>query len=155
MLEVLLAVVIIAFGLLGLAGMQVTSTRNTHGAYMRSLATQQANDMADRLRANQDGVKAGNYDSLSGIPAANNCITAVDPGCTAAELASQDAHQWNTANKILLPSGQGIVCLDSSPDDGKPAATACDGSGPFVIKIWWSEDKSSSDLKRFVTSFQP
>lgn len=156
MVEVLVTIVIISFGLLGLAGMQITGMRNSHGAYMRSLATQQAYDMADRLRANQIGVLAGNYNSLSGIPALDTCITAAAPGCTAAQLATQDARQWNTSNGLLLPSGQGAVCLDSSPNDGTPAATACSGSGPFVIKIWWNDDKSgTAPLKLFAISFQP
>lgn len=157
MLEVLLAIVIISFGLLGLAGLQATSIRNNHSAYLRSLVTQQAYDMADRIRANQAGAKAGNYDSISGIPAADACIGSISaPGCSAAQLASQDARQWNSSNATLFPSGQGIVCRDTTPDDGTPAATSCTGAGPFVIKIWWNDDKSgTAALKRFVTSFQP
>lgn len=156
MLEVLLTIVIVSFGLLGLAGLQLTSIRNNHSAYLRSLATQQANDMADRMRANQLGVKAGNYNFISGIPDLDNCITAGALGCSAAQLATQDARQWNQANQDLLPSGQGIVCLDDSPEtDSTPAAPACSGTGPFVIKIWWNDDKIGINLKRFVTGFQP
>lgn len=157
MLEVLVTIVILSFGLLGLAGLQATSIRNNHSAYLRSLVTQQAYDMADRIRANQAGAKAGNYDAISGIPAADACIASTTaPGCNAAQLASQDARQWNTRNAALLPSGQGIVCRDDTPNDGLPAATACTGTGTFVIKIWWDDDKSgTAPPKRFVTSFQP
>lgn len=155
MLEVLVAIVIISFGLLGLAGLQITGLRNNHSAHLRSIATQQAYDMAERIRANQAGAKAGNYDAISGIPAENTCITAVSPGCNAAQLASQDAREWNQRNADLLPSGQGIVCHDSTPNDGTPAATACTGTGPYVIKIWWHDDKSKTELALFATSFQP
>ena len=39
-------------------------------------------------------------------------------------------------------------------------AAACDGlSNQYVVKIWWYEDRSSSNpggtLKRFVTAIQP
>lgn len=154
MLEVLVTIIVISFGLLGLAGLQVTGMRTNHGAYMRFIATQQAYDMTDRIRANQSGVKAGNYDAISGTPAANTCITAAN-GCTPADLATQDAHEWNTRNALLLPSGQGIVCRDNSPNDGTPGATDCSGSGPYAIKIWWRDEKNGGDLKLFATSFQP
>ena len=56
------------------------------------------------------------------------------------------------------------MCRDSSPDDGtsntSQIAAGCDGLGNiYVIKIWWLEDRSSSNpsgaLKRFATSFRP
>ena len=158
MVEVLVTVVVISFGLLGLAGLQATSIRNNHGSHLRFLVTQQAYDMTDRIRANLAGVKAGHYDSVSGIPDKNDCISATTgTGCTPAQLASQDVRQWNNTNKELLPSGRGIVCRDSSPDDGEPTATACSGgTAPLVIKIWWDDDKTgSTSLKRYTATFQP
>lgn len=155
MLEVMVSIVIISFGLLGLAGLQITGLRNNHSSHLRSVATQQAYDMAERVRANQAGVKAGNYDNVSTVTTSNTCITAVAPGCTAAQLAIQDVFEWNQRNTAILPSGQGIICHDSTPNDGTPAATACDGSGPFVIKIWWHDDRNKNELSRFATSFQP
>ncbi|HYR16028.1 MAG TPA: hypothetical protein VEQ67_17695, partial [Mycobacterium sp.] len=65
---------------------------------------------------------------------------------------------------LALPQGMGIVCRDSSADDGtsnaSQTAAACDGLGPqYVVKIWWYEDRSSSNptgtLKRFATAVQP
>jgi hypothetical protein len=72
--------------------------------------------------------------------------------------------EWNNAIGLALPSGIGIVCRDSSADDGTSnaslTAAACDGLGnQYVVKIWWYEDRSSSNpggtLKRFVTAIQP
>lgn len=154
MLEVLIAVIVISFGLLGLAGLQITGVRSNHQAYMRSIATQQAQDIADRMRANQVGLSAAAYDAISGTYTANTCISSTS-GCTSAELAQQDARLWKANLASMLPSGTGVVCLDGTPDDGTPAATACDGSGAqLAIKIWWNENKDSSNLQRFVTTFQ-
>jgi type IV pilus assembly protein PilV len=79
-------------------------------------------------------------------------------------MAQNDTFEWNQAIAAALPSGQGIVCRDSSPDDGannaSQAAAACDGLGTnFAIKIWWLEDRSEANtagtLKRVVTAFKP
>jgi type IV pilus assembly protein PilV len=159
LLEVLVAIVVISFGLLGLGGLQITGVRNNHVAYMRSIATQQAQDIADRMRANKVGLAAGNYDSISGTPSANSCISTTT-GCTPAQTAQQDTRQWNTNLSRLMPSGQGVVCIDGTPNDGLPGATACDGAASaaaaerLVIKIWWNENKDSTNLQRFVTTFQ-
>ncbi len=52
LIEVLIAMLVLAVGLLGLAGLQATSLRNNQSAYNRSQATQLAYDLADRMRAN-------------------------------------------------------------------------------------------------------
>jgi len=50
LIEVLVAVVVLAGGLLGLAALQVTSLSSNQTAYNRSQATQLAYDIADRMR---------------------------------------------------------------------------------------------------------
>ena len=65
LLEVLVAVVILAFGLLGLAGLQATSVKSSHSAYQRSQATLLAYDMADRMRAARTDALAGLFDNGS------------------------------------------------------------------------------------------
>lgn len=51
MLEVLITMVIVSFGLLGVAGLQLKSLQHAHASYQRSLATVQANDLVERLWA--------------------------------------------------------------------------------------------------------
>ena len=153
LLEVLIAVVVISFGLLGLAGLQLTSMKNNHSAYFRSIATQQAYDMADRIRSNFAGIAAGNYSHVSGTPGDPGCIAT---GCTPAQLAQYDIDQWNTDNAALLPSGAGVVCIDSTPNAGTPGADGCDGIGAiYAVKVWWDDEKNPANPKRFVTSFMP
>ncbi|MES1999426.1 MAG: type IV pilus modification protein PilV [Pseudomonadota bacterium] len=153
LLEVLVAIVVLSLGLLGLAGLQAASLRNNQVAYYRSIATQQAQDIADRMRANMAGVIApADPYTFSGTPAAQDCISGT---CSAALMAQSDANLWNSANARLLPGGAGAVCMDSTPDDGTPAAPACDGLGTLrVIKVWWF-DKQAVANQRFVTVFTP
>jgi len=152
LLEVLVAIVIISVGMLGLAGLQARGLQNNHSSLQRTLATYQAYDMADRMRANIVGVNDGNYNNLSGTPSDPGCIST---GCTPAQLTDYDMRVWNLSNASLLPSGVGVVCLDSTPVDGTSGAPACDGAGTiFAIKLWWSDDRSGTPT-RFVLSFRP
>ena len=65
MIEVLLAVVVLAIGLLAGSKMQLLGLNATQGAMMRSHATMAVNDIIDRMRINPDGVMAGEYDGAS------------------------------------------------------------------------------------------
>jgi type IV pilus assembly protein PilV len=161
MLEVLIAILIISVGLLGTAGLQAVSLRASIAANERTTATLLAYDAADRMRANKAGFALGAYHNYTATQN-TNCLAAA--GCTPQQLAQHDMWEWNNAITLALPSGMGIVCRDSSADDGTSNASlttaACDGLGnQYVVKIWWYEDRSSSNpggtLKRFATAVQP
>lgn len=116
MLEVLITILVLSFGLLGMAALITTGMRGNNTAYYRSIATQQTLDIADRMRANLAGVRANNYDALTAviptIPANANCVavgSAVAAICTAVQMSAFDQAQWNTANSVLLPGGTGTV----------------------------------------------
>ena len=123
LLEILVAIVVLSIGLLGLAGLQALSLNNNQLAYYRSIASQQAYDMADRIRANLVGAAAGNYNNLTtGLPGGNpDCFTAA---CSVANIAIFDHRQWNTMNARLLPTGNGTVA---------------GAGGAFVITVMWTE----------------
>lgn len=88
LLEAMIALVIFSVGLLGLAGMQMTGMQSNHSAMMRTIATLQSYDMAERIRSN----RVDNY----AAPAANT-------------IAEADIATWNQMNGRELPSGQGQV----------------------------------------------
>ena len=151
LIEILIAIVVFSIGLLGLAGLQLTSFRNVHDAHLRSVATLMAYDMADRMRANRVAFLAGGYDDPNAVTDAD-CTQAA--GCTPANLAQNDFAEWTTTLAATLPQGAGEVCIDSTPNDGIPAATACDGVGTIsVVKVWWTDELNGE--QRFTTSFQP
>lgn len=107
LIEVLVAIVVLSLGLLGLAGLIALGLKTNQTAYYRTIATQQANDMADRIRSNLAGARAGNYNAiLANIPANLDCFA---QACTPAEMATYDWARWNTLNGILLPGGTGTV----------------------------------------------
>lgn len=102
LIEVLVAMVILAIGLLGLAGLQSVSVQSNQGAYYRSQATILANDMADRMRANRTAALAGSY-ALTTFPApsTSNAITGTP--------AQRDTGQWLNNLAATLPQGTGTI----------------------------------------------
>lgn len=129
MVEVLVAIVVLSFGLLGLAGLQADGLRSNNDAYMRSQATLLAYDMLDRMRANLQGVENGFYDDLfSTTPADPGCISS---GCSIQEMSEHDAFEWNGNLSELLPGGQGRVIGS--------------GSGSiFTITVMWDERRTGA-----------
>lgn len=157
LLEVLVAFLILSIGLIGLAGLQVSGIKVGRDAYFESQAQILASNISDRMRANLDGVTDGDYNAGSASTTAN-CRTTT--GCSTSNLASDDLALWQAAVSTRLPSGEGVVCIDSSPEDGTGSATAnnsCDDSGDiYAIKIWWEDDQDpTTSPARKVVTFKP
>ena len=129
LIEVLITILVVSFGLLGMAALIVSGARSNNIAHYRSIASKQTEDIADRMRANLAGVTAGAYNALTTtIPASSDCLTNT---CNAAQVAAYDHAQWNTANFRLLPSGAGTV-------NGSVAAG-------FVITLMWIEKEMNGE----------
>lgn len=68
MMEIMITVIVIAIGLLGLAGLQTKMVGVEMEAYQRSHAMILLDDMMNRIRADEAGARANNYDSTGGSP---------------------------------------------------------------------------------------
>jgi type IV pilus assembly protein PilV len=170
LLEVLVAVLVLSFGLLGIAGLLLATVQNNTVAAQRTTATFLAQDMADRIRSNINATKqftpAGVPQPvfyLNSVGALANCFGATPSGncATRGAVAGRDLFIWNRQIATSLPAGEGVVCQDLTPDDGSSfASTGCDDAttSPWVIKIFWSvrarEDEvgntgSATNIQRF------
>jgi type IV pilus assembly protein PilV len=146
LIEVLIAMLVLAVGLLGLAGFQVFSLRNNQSAYNRSQATQLAYDMADKIRANPaeaNNLASSTYALTSAAILQTSCNSS--PGCTPALMAQNDRALWNTNIISALGSfGAGSITVD-------PATKV------FTITINWDDDRDSdadANDPNFQMSFQ-
>jgi type IV pilus assembly protein PilV len=152
LVEALISVVIMSIGLLGVAALQTRSLGSTNISSKRSQAVLLAGDLADRMRANRVAADVAAASNYGNIAAADNACRAIHynhthnvGACTAVQLAADDLADWSAQIAALLPSGSGVVCRDSTPNDGTVAAPACDGNGnAFAIKIFWSEKTDNS-----------
>lgn len=135
MIEIMVSFLVLAAGLLGVATMQQRGMDSSHAAYLRTQAVSLAQDMSSRARANRRGANAGKYDK----PQANYQASCLAGGCSAEQMAAHDNAEWQADLAQILPFGEGVVCVDSTPEDGDGAASAaCDGIGRgLAIKIWW------------------
>lgn len=150
LLEALIAVVIAAVGFIGAARMQTLGLAMNNSTQVRQKATLLGYQMADRIRANQAGVTARAYDLPSA--GATACLVATG-GCTPVQLAGADVGEWEAEIAAQLPGGAGVVCLDSTPDDGTSGAPMCDGAGNVIaVKLWWVDKVGTP---RFVVSVRP
>ena len=143
LVEVLVAVLVLALGLLGAAAAQVAALRTRHGSALLSNGVQLASSLAERMRANPAVLLAGDaanpylslrYDAAAdGAPAeADACFGSV---CDSAALAAFDLAEARVALHRGFPGGRVAVCRDAGTGGG----WACDGgaSAPIVIKLGW------------------
>lgn len=121
LLEVLIAVLVLAIGMLGIAAMQSISLRNSMSALERSQATVQTYAILDSMRANLDVARNNGY---SHTMTANCPVPAA--GTT---VASRDINYWISSLQLTLgPSAcGGIAC----------AAGVCE------ISIRWNDERGS------------
>jgi type IV pilus assembly protein PilV len=98
--EALVALVVLAVGMLGIASLYVTTLRASGSAASRMQAINLASDLGDRIRANRTAEAA-----YAGAAAASG-TTCIGTGvtCTAAQMAAHDLFVWQAAIQTALPS---------------------------------------------------
>jgi type IV pilus assembly protein PilV len=116
LIEVLVSVLILAVGLLGLAGLQAQSLRFNNDSFFRSQATLLAMDLADRMRANRDVIEqtpsAYSFSATQSVPASYPQCDSTE--CTPAQLAQYDFATWKTRALEVLPGVNASVDLEST-----------------------------------------
>lgn len=103
LIEVLLAALIFAIGLLGLFGAQISAKKNAVEALQRSVATGLARDLLERMRSNPGQLSAFQLDGVSPASAASSAAgacawpeaaTGMPLGCSPTELVAHDLDEW-------------------------------------------------------------
>jgi type IV pilus assembly protein PilV len=110
MIEALVAILVLSFGLLALAGFQLRVLSGSAGASNQNVAVQLAGDMADRIRANPVTGAASSSPYVADWSAAS--AAEPDPSCaggrascSAAQLAAHDLWTWKRRVAGALPGG--------------------------------------------------
>jgi len=110
MIEVLISIVIVAFALLGMAGLQVASLRYQKVAHFRGLAAQYETEIAERIRSNVAGAQAGNYIATAAYNTALPCGAFAPPAAaTEAAVAARDIAEWRAHLACGLAGGWGEI----------------------------------------------
>ncbi|WP_019140511.1 type IV pilus modification protein PilV [Noviherbaspirillum massiliense] len=151
LLEVLVSIFVLSFGVIGAVGMQLTAMRTAQESAFHTAALQLATEMAEKMRANTEQMKLG--DEENPFIAVDYAPTGeAEPGvpgklcysthCDSAELADFDIYEWKKRINALLPHSRARICRDAAWDAAQAQLTwACHpgsgNSGPYVIKLGW------------------
>lgn len=101
LLEVLIALLVLSFGLLGLAALQAYAVKANQSANFRSQATALANMMLDNIRANRVNLVSYYADDYADITCESNP--------PASPPAAFELGEWQREIRCLLPNGRGAV----------------------------------------------
>lgn len=134
MVEILVALLVLAIGVLGYAGLQLSALKGAETAQTRSQATALARDALERVLAN--GAARATYmdpDQWSGDTAAfgdappSDCF---DAACDSDDMASWDIEQLEWQAGVLLPAGR----IRMQPCAAASGPTQC------VVVAWREQD---------------
>ncbi len=135
LVEVLVAFFILAIGLLGVVGMQVSGMRSNQAAEAGTQVNLLARDMVDRIRAYDDVSTTSDDNDYDGI---STDTVYVDPGCinstggcSGASLKQYDAFSWRELVTTSLPGGKGEVAWDNA-------------TSTYTITVMWDADKTGA-----------
>lgn len=164
MLEALVAIVVLAFGVLGVANLLIKSFRFAQQSSYDVVAIQLADDMAERLRSNGALTDSGvfdNFDTDSGGPNVSDPGNLYKVACTGSSAACApvtgnfDLAEWTQRVKSSLPGGRAIICRDAATYSlttgyaWNCASAGAAGDTPLVVKIGWVSrftDRQGADI---------
>lgn len=171
-IEVLIALVLVSFGVLGMAGLQLTGMKQSSGGYNRAKATLYAENLAARMRSNLGGVEAFAYSPYDS--STTSCATKPAPycqtnkstaaqACSSTEMAAFDLFSiacgnWSSAGKAEDGVGSSLANgrLQVSCDD-----TPCEANSNYTVIISWDENmghdgsETTASAKRVQVRFNP
>ncbi len=161
-LEVLIALVVVSFGVLGMASLQLTGMKHSSGGFNRTKALLYVQGMSGRIRLNTEAVESlayAGFDSASlscDTPPAPYCqaspVNANAADCNPEQLAAFDLFTMSCGDLgsdgakdgVLgtLPSGNlSVTCL----------STPCEADSDYQITVSWAEGRSRTNNDEFVT----
>lgn len=136
LLESMIAIVIMALGILSVLGLQMRTLTNTQTSLYRAQAIRLVEDLNERLASNPNALLNISTYTLtwSNQPtAATDCSTSA---CAHSQLAAYDIAQWKTLVANTLPLGNASVF---TPQD----ETANDNRRQLGVMISWRENELS------------
>lgn len=126
LIEVLVAIVLLATALLGFTRLQLETSKNQRLSYGHSMAQVLAFDLSERIHANPEVVSSYAVSGVADSPSAGGCTT----GCSPASLAAQDLADWQRAiERSALPLGNADVEVSA---------------GQVTITIEWQDSLSNA-----------
>lgn len=134
LIEILVTILILAIGLLGLAGLQGVSTRNNNSAYLRTQATTLAYDIVDAMRANLTAARNGAYNINYGASPSS-----------ADAIAQAELTTWRANITAILPTGTALTAAQQSQ-------ITQGANNTFTINIRWDDSRGADAVQVFTVT---
>ena len=151
LVEVLVSIIVLSFGLLGMVGMQASALKSNREARLQSSGVVLARELAEMIRGNKAiGIGAGTANpylgTFSSAPLVATtplyCLSVGTTACASTtEVANAQMTEWLARVDAELPGAKVAVCYDSAPFDanGIPQWTCGSGAGGVItVKIGWT-----------------
>lgn len=142
LLEILISFIILAVGLLGIAGILLLSLKANISSVAKQQAIECVHNIIDKMRANSTAAINGNYN-------VNNIGSGTAPGtpgtictasaCSTTQLATYDIWDWLVNDVGKLPNGTGSV---------RVTPNATNTGGAVSITVQWDDSQIQGKLGR-------
>lgn len=138
LVEVLVALFVLAIGVLGVVGLQVVGLQNNTDALNRTQAVLLANGILDRIRANPGAV----YTIGVNEPPPQGAVDCMTTSCTPQQISDFDIVLWKCALGRFSDDGacQGFTNTPALPDgDGNIVRVNNSGIITYTVQITWNQ----------------
>jgi type IV pilus assembly protein PilV len=162
LLEVMIALLVVAVGLLGMAGLLVISVRTNQSAYQRTQVTALAESMVNRMRANARALWAQPNPYNGNYPRAGNALACTNGAvCNFDAVAARDAALWSQELASVLPNATATIeCTRNSATVVANPGLRPPYDGTCSMTVSWDEapvQRGANQLpaQSFAWVFQP
>lgn len=144
LLEVLVAILILALGGVTTLWLQIASIKANTNAKNQATAMQLASDLAGLMRSNPTVASLNNSNnpyliSASGEPSSISEGSGLNTSASPQDIARQDIKNWYARVYSELPKAKVVVCFDTTPFSSDGVGNwECDNDGSLYVKIGWS-----------------
>ena len=121
LIESLVAIVVMALGILGILGVQMRTLADTQTGVRRAHAIRLIEDLSERIKSQPNalgnlGSYARTWDATGALDTATDCKA---NACTPAKMATYDLNRWMESVRATMPLGDATVFLpkDNSTTD--------------------------------------
>lgn len=155
LVEVLVSVVVLSFGMLGMVGLQASSLQANREARLQASASELAREIGELMRGNTDvffdpATKAAlttspyyftaNSPTLA-PPTSSTCLNLGSTCANTTAIANAQVTEWLARVKEQLPGARVALCLDSAPYvNGLPVWDCTAANGLPTVKIGWTRN---------------
>lgn len=179
LIEVLISIIILSFGLLGMVGLQAAALQANRDARLQSVATTLARELSDMMRGNKDVANRASSDALTNpyigrfsnpngssplAPTATSfCLNVASTCLNATAVAQSQMTDWLARVDAELPGARVEICPDAAPFNAQgiaqwSACPAAAANSTILVKIGWtrtSTNRSNTGAAAFEQATNP